>query len=117
MLQLEPCRQILAEAQRRSEGRDRRGRDPGFGILDHHHRVLVTLLRSRNTVTLTLMGKILGHDRNTLSYQAMTSRPLLAFAGTDLTPHTHPTDASTTHTRSPAKVITDHDNEIKSGSS
>ncbi|AXE82132.1 hypothetical protein [Streptomyces atratus] len=72
-----------------------------LGILDHRHRVLVALLRSRNTVTLTLMGKILGHDRNTLSYHAMTSRPLLAFAGTDLTP-THPTDASTTHTRSSA---------------
>ncbi|MFD9599013.1 hypothetical protein [Streptomyces sp. NPDC059970] len=28
MLQLEPCRQILAEAQRQSEGRDRRGRNP-----------------------------------------------------------------------------------------
>lgn len=51
VFQREPCRQVLAEAQRQREGRDRRGRNPGFGILDHRHRILVALLRSRNTVT------------------------------------------------------------------
>jgi hypothetical protein len=117
VLQLEPCRQILAEAQRQSEGRDRRGRNPGFGILDHRHRILVALLRSRNTVTLTLMGKILGHDRNTLSYHAMTSRPLLAFAGTDLTPTLTPQTHPPRTLEALQKVITDHDNKIKAGSS
>ncbi|WSD66440.1 hypothetical protein OG978_02865 [Streptomyces sp. NBC_01591] len=117
VLQLEPCRQILAEAQRQNEGRDRRGRNPGFGILDHRHRVLVALLRVRNTVTLTLMGKILGHDRNTLSYHAMTSRPLLAFAGTDLTPTLTPQTHPPRTLEALQKVITDHDNKIKSGSS
>lgn len=117
VLRLEPCRQVLAEAQRQREGRDWRGRNPGFGILDHRHRILVTLLRSRNTVTLTLMGKILGYDRNTLSYHAKTSRPMLAFAGNDLThtltPRTHPprTLEALKH------VIEHHDNNINSRSS
>lgn len=92
--QLEPCRQVLAEAERQAEGRDRKGRNPGFGVLDHRHRVLAALLSSRNTVTLTLMGQLIGRDRNTLSYHAHTSRPLLAFGGPKLaailTRHTHP---------------------------
>ncbi|MFE3902831.1 hypothetical protein ACFXPY_21590 [Streptomyces sp. NPDC059153] len=117
MLQLEPCRQILAEAQRQNEGRDRRGHNPRFGILDHRHRVLVALLRSRSTVTLTLMGKILGHDRNTLSCHAMTSRPLLASAGTDLTPTLTPQTHPPGTLEALQKVITGHDNKIKPGSS
>ncbi|WP_327425530.1 hypothetical protein OG612_43660 (plasmid) [Streptomyces sp. NBC_01527] len=59
MLQLEPCRQVLAEAERQSEGRDHRGRN-----LDHRHRVLAAVLRSRNTVTLTLAAELMGRTRN-----------------------------------------------------
>ncbi len=115
--QLEPCRQILAEAERQAEGRDRRGRKPGFGILDHRHRVLVAVLSSRNTVTLTLTARLLGHDRNTLSYHAGRTRPLLAFAGTDLiaalTRQTHPP-----RTLGALKaVIEPDDNMTKAGSS
>ncbi|MFG2987434.1 ISAzo13 family transposase [Streptomyces sp. NPDC048258] len=116
-LKLEPCRQVLAEAQRQREGRDRRGRNPGFGILDHRHRILVALLRSRNTVTLTLMGKILGYDRNTLSYHATTSRPLLAFAGTDLTPALTPRTHPPRTLEALQHVIEHHDNNINSRSS
>jgi hypothetical protein len=63
------------------------------------------------------MGKILGHDRNTLSYHAMTSRPLLAFAGTDLTPTLTPRTHPPRTLEALQKVIIDHDNKIKSGSS
>jgi hypothetical protein len=79
---LEPCRRILAEAER--EGKksiNRRGYNPGFGFLDHRHRVLAAVLSCRNTVTLTLAAQLLGRDRNTLSYHAHRTRPLLAFAG------------------------------------
>jgi hypothetical protein len=117
VLQLEPCRQILAEAERQAAGRDRRGRNPGFGILDHRHRILAALLSSRNTVTLTLAAKLLGHDRNTLSYHAGRTRPLLAFAGASLiatlTRQTHPPRTLEALTA----AIALHDSRIKAGSS
>ena len=82
---LEPCRDLLAEANRQAEGRDRRGRNPGFGVLDHRHRVLAALLSSRNTVTITLIARLLGRPQTTVAYHAHASRPLLAFGGTEMT--------------------------------
>ncbi|MFE9313459.1 hypothetical protein ACFYM5_38885 [Streptomyces sp. NPDC006706] len=73
VVRLEPRRQVVAEAERQSAGRDRRGRNPGFGILDHRHRVLAAVLSSRNTVTLTLAGQLIGRDRNTLSSRCRTA--------------------------------------------
>jgi hypothetical protein len=117
VIQLQPCRQILADAERRAEGRDRRGRNPGFGILDHRHRILIAILSSRNTVTLTLAAQLLGHDRNTLSYHAGRTRPLLAFAGPDLmatlSRKTHPPRTIEDLTN----LLKQHDNAAKAGSS
>jgi hypothetical protein len=82
---LEPCRRILAETEReKRRGVNRRGYNPGFGFLDHRHRVLAAVLSRRNTITLTLAAKLLGRDRNTLSYHAHRSTPLLAFAANDV---------------------------------
>ncbi|MEU4806327.1 ISAzo13 family transposase [Actinosynnema sp. NPDC023587] len=79
--ELEPCRKLLAEAERQKrQGIDRRGYNPGFGFLDHRHRVLAAILSCRNTITLTLAARLLRRDRNTLSYHAHRTRPLLAFA-------------------------------------
>ena len=113
---LEPCRRILADAERQADGRDGRGRNPGFGILDHRHRILTALLSCRNTVTLTLAGQLLGRDRNTLSYHAHRTRPLLAFGGTELaavlTRQTHPP-----RTLEALKAMLErYDNMINSGS-
>lgn len=72
---LEPCRRILAEAEREKKGLNRRGYNPGFGFLDHRHRVLAAVLSRRNTVTLTLAARLLGRDRNTLSYRAHQTMP------------------------------------------
>ncbi|MGW6413170.1 ISAzo13 family transposase [Streptomyces vinaceus] len=82
---LEPCRDLLAEADRQAEGRDRRGRNRGFGVLDHRHRVLAALLSSRNTITITLIAHIMGRSRTSVAYHAHSSRPLLAFGGTEMT--------------------------------
>ncbi|MGY5055554.1 hypothetical protein ACWDFR_15925 [Streptomyces sp. 900105755] len=91
---LEPCRQILTDAERQAQDSDGRGRNPGFGTLDHRHRVLAAILNCRNTITLTLAGELIGRHRNVLSYHARRTRPLLAFGGTDLaailTRQTHP---------------------------
>jgi hypothetical protein len=84
VVRLEPCQLLLTEAERRNEGRDGRGRNPGFGTLDHRHRVLAAVLRSRNTVTLTLAAELMDRKRNVLSYHAGRSKPLLAFAGPEL---------------------------------
>lgn len=88
VLHLEPCQQVLTEAERQSTGRDGRGRNPGFGTLDHRHRVLAAVLRSRSrsrtTVTLTLAAEPMGRKRNVLSYHAVRSKPMLAFAGPEL---------------------------------
>jgi hypothetical protein len=115
VLQLEPCRQILAEAERQAEGRDRRGRNPGFGILDHRHRILTAILSSRNTVTLTLAAQLLGQDRNMLSYHAGRTRPLLAFGGADLvatlTRQTHPPRTI----RALTSLLEKHDDMINTG--
>ncbi|WP_441349079.1 ISAzo13-like element transposase-related protein, partial [Streptomyces sp. NTH33] len=118
VLRLEPCRQLLTEAERRREDRDGRGRNPGFGTLDHRHRVLAAVLSSRNTVTLTLAGQLLGRHRNVLSYHAGRTKPLLAFAGPELTTvlvtrRTHPPRSIEALQR----VIEQHDNEINSSSS
>jgi hypothetical protein len=79
---LEPWRRTLAEAERqRRKGINRRGYNPGFGFLDHRHRVLAAILSRRNTVTLTLAARLLGRDRNTLSYHAHRTMPLLGLAG------------------------------------
>jgi hypothetical protein len=83
--ELEPCRRILAEAEReKRKGVNRRGYNPGFGFLDHRHRVLAAVLNRRNTVTLTLTARLLGRDRNTLSYHAHRTMPLLAVAAPDI---------------------------------
>jgi hypothetical protein len=78
---LEPFRRVLAEAEReKRKGINRRGYNPGFGFLDHRHRVLAAVLSRRNAVTLTLAARLLGRDRNTLSYHAHRTIPLPAFA-------------------------------------
>ncbi|GAA3449700.1 hypothetical protein GCM10018962_15330 [Dactylosporangium matsuzakiense] len=82
VVDLEPWRQTLAEAERQKrKGINRRGYNPGFGFLDHRHRVLAAILSCRNTVTLTLAARLLGRDRNTLSYHAHRTMPLLGLAG------------------------------------
>jgi hypothetical protein len=118
--ELEPCRKILAEAEReKRKGINRRGYNPGFGFLDHRHRVLAAVLNRRNTVTLTLTARLLGRDRNTLSYHAHRSRQLLAFAGPDaaavlaLPRQTHPPRTI----EALQEVIDQYDTMIKSGSS
>jgi hypothetical protein len=119
--ELEPCRRVLAEAEReKRKGLNRRGYNPGFGFLDHRHRVLAAVLSRRNTVTLTLTARLLGRDRNTLSYHAHRTMPLLAFAAApDITAaltqprRTHPPrtiDAL-------QNAITDYESNIRSGSS
>jgi len=117
---LEPCRRILAEAER--EGKksiNRRGYNPGFGFLDHRHRVLAAVLSCRNTVTLTLAAQLLGRDRNTLSYHAHRTRPLLAFAG----PETVAALALRRRTHPPRTIealksaIAEYNSEIKLGNS
>lgn len=118
VLQLEPCQQVLTEAERQRADRDGRGRNPGFGTLDHRHRVLVAVLRSRNTVTLTLAAELMGRKRNVLSYHAGRSKPMLAFAGPELARvlvfrRTHPPRTLEALKR----LIEHHDNEINSGSS
>lgn len=118
VLHLEPCQQVLTEAERQSAGRDGRGRNPGFGTLDHRHRVLAAVLRSRNTVTLTLAAELMGRKRNVLSYHAGRSKPMLAFAGPELA-----RVLVFRRTRPPRtlealkRVIEQHDNEINSSSS
>lgn len=83
--ELEPWRRTLAEAEReKRKGINRRGYNPGFGFLDHRHRVLAAVLSRRNTITLTLAARLLGRDRNTLSYHAHRTMPLLAFAAPDI---------------------------------
>ncbi|WP_369226705.1 ISAzo13 family transposase [Streptomyces sp. R39] len=118
VLHLEPCQQVLTAAERRSTGRDGRGRNPGFGTLDHRHRVLTAVLRSRNTVTLTLAAELMGRKRNVLSYHAGRSKPMLAFAGPELARilvfrRTHPPRTLEALKR----VIEEQDNEINSRSS
>ncbi|WP_449334135.1 ISAzo13 family transposase [Streptomyces kaempferi] len=118
---LEPCRRVLAEAEReKRKGLNRRGHNPGFGFLDHRHRVLAAVLSRRNTVTLTLTARLLGRDRNTLSYHAHRTMPLLAFAAAlDITAaltqprRTHPPRTI----EALQNVITDYESNIKSGSS
>jgi len=79
---LEPWRRTLAEAERQKrKGINRRGYNPGFGFLDHRHRVLAAILSRRNTITLALAARLLGRDRNTLSYHAHRTMPLLGLAG------------------------------------
>ncbi|XLX04341.1 hypothetical protein ACKTSN_00080 [Streptomyces flavusporus] len=118
--ELEPCRRVLAEAEReKRKGLNRRGYNPGFGFLDHRHRVLAAVLSRRDTVTLTLTARLLGRDRNTLSYHAHRTMPLLAFAAApDITAaitqprRTHPPrtiDAL-------QNAIADYESNIKSGS-
>lgn len=119
--ELEPCRRVLAETEReKRKGLNRRGYNPGFGFLDHRHRVLAALLSRRNTVTLTLTARLLGRDRNTLTYHAHRIMPLRSFAAApDITA------AITQHrrTRPPRtidalqNVIADYESNIKSGSS
>ncbi|ONI92847.1 hypothetical protein ALI22I_01645 [Saccharothrix sp. ALI-22-I] len=118
--ELEPCRKLLAEAERqRRQGIDRRGYNPGFGFLDHRHRVLAAILSCRNTVTLTLVARLLRRDRNTLSYHAHRTRPLLAFAG----PNTAAVLAPPRRTHPPRTIealkaaIEHYENMIKAGSS
>ncbi|MGW2547029.1 ISAzo13 family transposase [Kitasatospora sp. NPDC001574] len=115
VLRLEPCQQILAQAERHSG--DGRGRNPGFGTLDHRHRVLTAVLRSRNTVTLTLAAELMGRKRNVLSYHAGRSKPLLAFAGPELARILvfHRTRPPRT-LEALKRLIEQHDNEINSGS-
>lgn len=113
---LETCRDVVSEDERRSAVKDRRGRRSGSGIVDHRHRVLAAVLSTRNTVTVTLMADLLGRDRNTLRYHAATTRPLLAFAGSELA------SALTRRTCPPRtrealqKAIDDHDTMINSDS-
>jgi len=84
--ELEPCRRLLAEADRlKRKGVNRRGYNPGVGYLDHRHRVLVALLHHRNTITLTLVGQLIGRPPTSLNYHAHRTEPLLAFAGPDIT--------------------------------
>ncbi|WP_368861616.1 ISAzo13 family transposase [Actinospica durhamensis] len=84
--ELEPCRRLLAEAERlKNKGVNRRGYNPGVGYLEHRHRVLVALLHHRNTVTLTLVGQLVGRPPTSLNYHAHRTEPLLAFAGPDIT--------------------------------
>jgi hypothetical protein len=117
--ELEPCRRILAEAEReKRKGINRRGYNPGFGFLDHRHRVLAAVLSRRNTVTLTLTARLLGRDRNTLSYHAHRTMPLLAFAAPDIAAalaqprRTHPPRTI----EALQNAITDYETNIKSGS-
>ncbi|WUB76935.1 hypothetical protein OG734_46730 [Streptomyces sp. NBC_00576] len=76
------------------------------------------MLRSRNTVTLTLAAELMGRTRNMLSYHAGKSKPMLAFAGPELARvlvfrRTHPP-----RTLEALKRLTEHhDSEINSGSS
>jgi hypothetical protein len=83
--ELEPARKHLAEAEREKRpGINRRGYNPGFSFLDHRHRVLAAILSRRNTVTLTPAARLLDRDRNTLSYHAHRTMPLLVFAAPDI---------------------------------
>ncbi|MGA5135385.1 ISAzo13 family transposase, partial [Streptomyces olivoreticuli] len=117
-LQLESCQQVLTEAERQSAGRDGRGRNPGFGTLDHRHRVLAAVLRSRNTVTLTLAAELMGRKRNVLSYHAGRSKPMLAFAGPELARILVFSRTRPPRTLEALKhMIQQHDNEINSRSS
>jgi hypothetical protein len=118
--ELEPYRRVLAEAEReKRKGINRRGYNPGFGFLDHRHRVLAAVLSHRNTVTLTLTARLLGRDRNTLSYHAHRTMPLLAFATPDLTaPLTQPRRTHPPRTiKTLQNAIVDYETNIKSGSS
>ncbi|WUW76843.1 hypothetical protein OG511_02520 [Streptomyces sp. NBC_01453] len=117
--ELEPYRRVLAEAEReKRNGINRRGYNPGFGFLDHRHRVLAAVLNRRNTITLTLTARLLGRDRNTLSYHAHRTMPLLAFAPDIVTAF-----AQTRRTHPPRTIealesaIADYEINIKSGSS
>ncbi|MFE1016742.1 ISAzo13 family transposase, partial [Streptomyces sp. NPDC058794] len=116
--ELEPCRRVLAEAEReKRKGLNRRGYNPGFGFLDHRHRVLAAVLNRRNTVTLTLTARLLGRDRNTLSYHAHRTMPLLAFAAApDITAAlTQPRRTHPPRTIDALQdVITDYESKIRS---
>lgn len=80
----QPWRRTLAEAERQKrKGINRRGYNPRFGFLDHRHRVLAAVLSHHNTVALTLAARLLGRDRNTLSYHTHRTMPLLAFTAPD----------------------------------
>ncbi|MFE4520366.1 hypothetical protein ACFRMQ_40165 [Kitasatospora sp. NPDC056783] len=118
--ELEPCRRILAEAEReKRKGINRRGYNPGVGYLDHRHRVLVAVLHHRNTVTLTLAAQLLGRVPTSLNYHAHRTKPLLAFAS----PGIAAALASPRRTHPPRTIdalqnaIADHESNIKSGSS
>ncbi|WP_435193121.1 ISAzo13-like element transposase-related protein, partial [Nonomuraea sp. bgisy094] len=118
--ELQPWRRVLAEAEReKRKGINRRGYNPGFGFLDHRHRVLAAILSRRNTVTLTLTARLLGRDRNTLSYHAHRTMPLLAFATPDIATaldqprRTHPPRTIEAF----QKAIAEYESNIKSGSS
>jgi hypothetical protein len=119
--ELEPCRRILAEAEReKRKGINRRGYNPGFGFLDHRHRVLAAVLNRRNTITLTPTARLLGRDRNTLSYHAHRTMPLPAFAAApDITAaFTQPRRTHPPRTIDALQdAIADSENNIKSGSS
>ena len=60
-------------------------------------RPLAAVLNRRNTVTLTLTARLHGRDRNTLSYHAHRTMPLLAFAAAPTSPQPSPNPAGTTH--------------------
>lgn len=118
--ELEPYRRVLAEAEReKRKGINRRGYNPGVGFLDHRHRVLVAVLHHRNTVTLTLAAQLLGRVPTSLNYHAHRTRPLLAFATPDIvTALAHPRRTHPPRTiEALQNAITDHESNIKSGSS
>ncbi|MFF3461743.1 hypothetical protein [Streptomyces sp. NPDC002619] len=96
-----------------------RGYNPGFGFLDDRHRVPAVVLSRRNTVTLTLTARLLGRDRNTLSYHAHRTMPLPAFAAPDVAAvlaqprRTHPPRTI----EALQSATAEHECNIKSGSS
>nr|WP_095877476.1 ISAzo13 family transposase [Streptomyces sp. TLI_235] len=118
--ELEPFRRVLAETEReKRKGINRRGYNPGVGFLDHRHRVLVAVLHHRNTITLTLAAQLLGRVPTSLNYHAHRTRPLLAFATPDITAAlAHPRRTHPPRTIDALQnAITDHESNIKSGSS
>ncbi|MCX5233395.1 ISAzo13 family transposase [Streptomyces sp. NBC_00233] len=118
--ELEPFRRVLAEAEReKRKGINRRGYNPGVGFLAHRHRVLVAVLHHRNTVTLALAAQLLGRVPTSLNYHAHRARPLLAFATPDIAAAlAHPRRTHPPRTiEALQNAITDHESNIKSGSS
>ena len=81
--------------------------------------MLAAVLSRRNTITLTLAAHLLGRDRNTLSYHAHRTMPLLAFASPDLAASLAvPRQARPPRTLIALEAtIADHENNLKSCSS